>query len=70
MHTSVCSRTVHSSQNTGMPTDGCRSTVKKNGIVSCAATRMDLEIITLSKVKKNDYHLHVASKTRYKSTYV
>ena len=51
------------------------STIKKNEIMPSAATKMDLKMITLSKVcqtKTNTvwYHLYVESKIWHKWTYL
>ena len=46
---------------------------KKDTIMPFAATRMDLEIITHSEVRKTNavwYHLYVKSKIRHKQTYL
>ena len=51
------------------------SAIKKNKIMSFAATWMDLEVIILSEVRKRKtntirYHLYVEFKIQHRSTYL
>ena len=52
----------------------CYSAIKKNKVMPFAATWMDLEIISLSKVSQRKtnitYHLYAKSLKRYKWTYL